>query len=152
MRERSESRHMSGGGAAVRKRLLWSFTVLAAGAVAAAPAQGKTYFTVTLGVEGPFETGVDCLQFTATEVCTSSGLCGPWERTEPVGPETGFSLEFSYEEQGARVEIDGDGRINNRGPQDSAGGAKLWNKGSESSAHSLTPVLDTHRRLSDMLE
>ncbi len=98
----------------------WGAIVLVAGAlVAAPPPQGRTYFTVNLGVDGPFETAADCWRFTATDVCMSSDLCGSWERTEPAGPETGFAFEFSYEEQGVRVEIEGEGRIDNRGPQDS---------------------------------
>jgi hypothetical protein len=98
-----------------------SATAIAVAPVGAAPPpDNRTYFAVFFGLEGAYSTGADCLSFTATELCTSSsGLCGSWTRTEPVGRETGIAFEFSFEEDGIPVTIDGRARINDRGKRDS---------------------------------
>ena len=122
MRFQEESRAGCDTGFQPRHGWLWGCAALIAAAlVAAPPPQGRTYFTISLGIEGPFETEADCWRFTAAEVCTLAGLCGPWEHTGPAGQETGFRFDLSYTEQDVRVEIEGEGRINSRGPRDAAG-------------------------------
>ena len=91
-----------------------------------APAQGQsprnqTYFTMLLGLSEAYGWDADCLRFTGSGVCTGDGLCGEWSSISA----NAFSLELSYEENGALVEIRAEGRVENEGARDTIGGAGL---------------------------
>jgi murein DD-endopeptidase MepM/ murein hydrolase activator NlpD len=125
----------SGRDALPTARVFWlsSLAVLAAASLTAAPPpQGKTYFTISLGEGSPFGVRAGCVSFTATEICTASGLCGSWSRTEPPGLESAFAFEISFEEEGELVEIDGQARIVDAGKQDSFGAAIRVSSGGKS--------------------
>jgi murein DD-endopeptidase MepM/ murein hydrolase activator NlpD len=90
---------------------------------AAAPAQGQpprnqTYFTMLLGLSESYDWEADCLKFSSAAVCTLDGLCGSWR---PLSSGT-FSAEFSYPQDGARVEIRLKGRAESEGSQGAIGG------------------------------
>ncbi len=131
MRDHTESGHRHPIATMTLTFCLLSATVATVGPAAAAPPpKSRTYFTVFLGLDGPYSTGVDCLRFTATEVCALSGVCGSWSRTEPAGPETAIAFEFIFEEDGVPVQIDGQARIDGRGTGDTlAAAARLETAG-----------------------
>ena len=108
--------------------------VLIAGAASAAPPPaGRTYFTVFVGLEGPYSWDADCLKFAAAGVCSSDGTCGAWERVEQEGQLGAFSLEMAWQEEGVQVRLDGRARVDDRGPKDTIAGAmrmRLGNQGS----------------------
>ena len=86
---------------------------------AARPPANRTYFTVSLGTEDPYSWRAGCLVFTESELCDSDGLCGSWHRTEAPGPQSSFTYEFDFEQDGVSVLIEGRGRIDDRGKGDS---------------------------------
>jgi murein DD-endopeptidase MepM/ murein hydrolase activator NlpD len=94
------------------------------------PPAGQTYFTILLGLDSPYSWDADCLKFTATRLLTSDGAYGSWTRTEPVGPQTAFAFEMEFEEQGETVQMDGQGRVDDRGKKNTiAGVARIRSEG-----------------------
>ena len=47
--------------------------ITVAPAAAAPPPQNRTYFTVFLGLDGPYASGADCMRFTVAELCNDRG-------------------------------------------------------------------------------
>ncbi len=87
----------------------------------AQPPRNQTYFTMLLGLSDPYEWDADCLKFKDKGVCTLGGLCGEWT---PTSADT-FALEFSYEQDGVRIEIRSRGQVEQEGSRDTIGGAGL---------------------------
>jgi hypothetical protein len=117
---------------------------------AAKPPEKKTYFTILVGLDAPYSWDADCLSFTSTEMCTSDGLCGSWTFTETGGSETGFAFEIDDEENGG-VRIDGNGRIDDRGKNDSLAGAARAREGGQSVNFSFTGRSTKRKKCSRLL-
>ncbi len=88
----------------------------------AQPPAGKTYFTILMGLQGPYDVVAICLRFTASEMCLVEGVCGPWARTGPGGRETGFAFDIALENIGLMVSFNGQARVDKRGSRDSIAG------------------------------
>ena len=112
--------------------------LVASAAGAARPPAGRTYFTVLLGLEEPYSWDADCLKFTANDVCTSDGTCGAWQSLEEEGPFGAFSLEIAFQESGVPVRLDGQARVDDRGPRDSIAGAMRMLLGNRASNFGFT--------------
>ncbi len=106
------------------------FLLAATAASAARPPDGRTYFVVSLGVASDrseaYEVDVGCVQFSDDEFCEDDGACGTWFRTT-AGLQTlkqssiGFEYTLIDDETGATVQIDGQGRVDDRGAKSSMG-------------------------------
>ncbi len=112
--------------------------LLAQPASAGKPPAGRTYFTVLLGLEAPYSWDADCLRFTAREVCTSDGTCGSWDRTLDDGQQAAFNLEIEWQEDSVRVRLDGEARVDDRGPRDTIAGAARMRLGARASNFGFT--------------
>lgn len=102
----------------------------ATAASAARPPAGRTYFVVSIGVatdrSEAYEVDVGCVQFSDDEFCEADGACGAWFRTT-AGLQTlkqssiGFEYTLIDDETGATVQVDGQGRVDDRGAKSSMG-------------------------------
>lgn len=86
----------------------------------AAPAD-RTYFVVIVGLGdgGPYDVEAGCLTFDGSEFCTDGDeTCLAWSRTQgglQVRKQSGFSFHVDMEEDGVLVQINGQGRVDDRG-------------------------------------
>lgn len=95
-------------------------------AAAARPSvpEGRVYFTTFEGLgDTPYEVAVDCLEVSATEICLDSEtVCLEWTRTEggaQTRRQTSFEFRAEFTQDGMLLEIDGQGRADDRGPRSS---------------------------------
>ena len=52
-------------------------------AAAARPPEGRTYYTVALGIGDPYDAQGECFEFQPSRLCSLDGrICGTWERDE----------------------------------------------------------------------
>ena len=110
------------------RRVRWSslalcVLVLASPVAAVSPPANNTYFAIIMGSDEPYSWDADCLRFTQTELCTSEGACGSWSRVGQEGSEMSIAFELAYEDDGEEVRIEGQGRIDDRGKNDSLAAA-----------------------------
>lgn len=126
--------------------------LLAASAVlAASPPANNTYFTILVGMDAPYSWHGECLSFTETELCSSDGDCGTWSRTGRDGPEMAFTFEVSYTSDGEEVRIEGQGRIDDRGKQDSLAAVARVEVGGTRSNVGITGRSTSRKRCSRVL-
>ena len=119
--------------------------LIAVSADAARPA-GKIYFTVMLGLEAPYAWGADCLKFSARNVCSLDNTCGTWEQTETDGQQGAFFMEMEWDEDGVEVRLDGQARVDDRGPKDTIAGAMRMRLGNQASNFGFTGRSTNQRR------
>lgn len=114
--------------------LVVALVLAVASPVAAAKAPtGRTYFIVSIGVAtdegGAYDLSAGCLRFTQTELCSGEldqQDCGTWwivgggqARREMA---IGYKFDLTDDETGAPITIEGQGRIDTRGPKSAFGG------------------------------
>ena len=105
--------------------MLLAILVTGSTAVAGAPApEGRTYFVYIMGLnDDPYEVGVDCLAFDATQACSlDDEICLAWERAEgglQTRKESGFSIVTEIDDDGLILTLEGQGRVNSRGGRSS---------------------------------
>ena len=92
------------------------------------PPDGRTYIVFVMGLgDDPLSPEGDCLTFDATRACTlDNGTCLDWRRTEgglQTPNESGFSLATEIEDDGLTIVMEGQGRIDSRGPKSSISAA-----------------------------
>jgi len=86
----------------------------------AVPAE-RTYFIVIMGLgdNGPYDVEAGCLTFDGSEFCTEDGeTCLAWDRTQgglQVRKQSGLSFTADLEEDGMLLQINGQGRVDDRG-------------------------------------
>lgn len=91
----------------------------------AAPPEGKTYFTLVLGLAEDFEPFATCVEFDRDQICAGEEVCGRWTRTlggVQSRRETSFSYLIEFvNEDGLPGELEGQGRVDDRGPRSTIG-------------------------------
>ena len=120
-------------------------------AFAAQPPTNKTYFTIFVGMESPYSWDADCLSFSVTGMCTSDGVCGSWTYTDGPGDETGVSFELS-DDADQEIQIDGHGRIDDRGKKDSLAGVAQATVDGKSFNFSFTGRSTTRKKCSRLVD
>ena len=86
--------------------------------------EGRVYFTLFEGLgDTPYEVSADCLEVGASELCLDDEtVCLEWNRTEGgVQTRRQISFEFraEFEQDGMLLELDGQGRADDRGARSS---------------------------------
>ena len=99
---------------------------LAASPAGAAPPKGKHYAVVLMLLNpgtGEIDAAPACMSFSATEMCSESDVCGPWEFIAKKGHQSDWlaTLEFS-DDDGALIEVEARGFTERKGPGSSIGG------------------------------
>lgn len=100
--------------------LVGSIVLSTAPAQAAKPPvpEGRTYFVVIMGLgDTPYEQEADCFTFDADEVCATD-VCLTWRRVEAPGQtrkQTAFEMEGEIDDDGLLIDVEGQGRAENRG-------------------------------------
>jgi len=97
-------------------------------AEAARPPEGKTYFTLAMGLNEAYDIRAECFEFQPSRLCSLDGrICGTWSRDERRLKEAGFTFELSaLDVDGLPVILEGRGRIDTRGPLSSIAGAGIF--------------------------
>lgn len=106
--------------------IIWATLLLALSPAYAAVAKDavpadRTYFVVVMGLgdDGPYDVEATCLKFDGSEFCDVYGeTCLEWDRTQggkQVRKQSGFSFAVDIEDNGMLVQINGQGRVDDRG-------------------------------------
>ncbi len=100
-----------------------ALATLAEPATAAPSPIGKTYFTLTVGLESGYDVQAQCFEFHRDRLCSLDGLiCGSWERTAKGRHEMDLSFELTTLADGELLEIGGLATLKARGPMSSLAG------------------------------
>ncbi len=97
--------------------------LLAEPAVAARPPVGRTYYTVAMGLEGPYGMRAECFEFYEEKLCSIDGVvCGVWQPTADFGPQMPFSFDLTTLDDGELMQLEGVGRLETQGQKSSVAG------------------------------